>query len=288
MQIREVPVDDIILDPRLNLRDKLDQDTVERYMEAYDRLPPITVYEVDGRWLVADGVHRHAAAATLGRRTIKAEIREGSFDEALDFVAGANLHHGLPLTRAERRRAIEIKLRLHHEKSDRNLAEELFVGRELVAKIRKQLVEAGQIPSGGVRIGSDGKRYPAMPKDSGERRPRTNIEAGAEAPRKERNSDWEPEEPIAPGRPARGRATAPWDELTPDAKALAQAPPIAPSAPTIDEMLDLMTRNIIEVVNWTSAEGFVDSYRIASANVRGFFQSACAKLATRAEQLRKT
>ena len=55
-------------------------------------------------------------------------------DAALDFVAGVNLFHGLPLTRSERRRAVDVKLRLHHDWSDRRLAEELGVSRELVAK----------------------------------------------------------------------------------------------------------------------------------------------------------
>lgn len=288
MQLRDVTVDEIILDPRLNLRDKLDQDTVERYMEAFDRLPPVTIFEIDGQWLIADGVHRHAAAVTLGKPTLKAEIREGSFEEALDFVASANLHHGLPLTRAERRRAIEIKLRLHHERSDRHLAEELYVGRELVAKIRKQLSEGGQIPSGGIRIGADGKKYPAMPKDAGERRPRTAEEAGADRPRAAKGSEWDVDDPNTPAKgSARRGSTAPWEEAAPDAKALAQAPPITPAAPTIDEMLELMTNNVIEVVNWTNTPGFVDSYKIASANARGLFQSACIKLAARSDQLRR-
>jgi ParB-like chromosome segregation protein Spo0J len=288
MKIRELPVDDLVLDPKMNLRDRLDQDTVERYMEAWDRLPPVTVYEVEGEWLLADGIHRHAAAVTLGKSKIKAEVIKGTMEEALDFVAGANLHHGLPLTRAERRRAIELKLRLHHERSDRHLAEELCVGRELVAKIRKQLVETGEIPLGDIRVGSDGKKYPALAKDAGERRPRTAAEGGAEPERPVRvkggDAPWEGE--AAPGR-GKGRAPAPWDEETPDARALANAPPIAPSAPTIDEMLQVMARQVMEMVNWTNAEGFLDGYKVASANARGLFQTAVFKLATRADQLRK-
>ena len=83
----------------------------------------------------------------LGKRTIPAEIRVGTFTDALDFVSGVNLFHGLPLTRAERRRAVEIKLKLHHDWSDRRTAEELAVSRELVAKIRRQLIEGNQIPN---------------------------------------------------------------------------------------------------------------------------------------------
>src|SRR3954471_17529392 len=130
MDIRELPVEERVLEPELNLRDRLDEFTVERYVEAWERIPPVTVFEVDGRWLLADGFHRHAAGVTLGRRTIPAEVRAGTYADALDFAAGVNLFHGLPLSRIERRRAVEVKLRLHPEWSDRKLAEELGAGRE--------------------------------------------------------------------------------------------------------------------------------------------------------------
>lgn len=302
MDIRDLLLDDLVLDPNLNLRDRLDPETVERYVEAWDRMPPITVFEVDGRWLVADGFHRHAAAVTLGRRAIPAEIRVGSFDEALDFVSGANLHHGLPLTRAERRRAVELKLRLHHERSDRHLSEELCVGRELIAKIRRQLVEGGQIPEGGTRIGADGKSYPAavsqgLPRDPNERLPRDRV-AGRDEPgtRGARSSDqapWDdtrdPLPPVVNEGPLRGAGAdrAPWEGDVADARAIAQATSIASSAPTVDELLGLMTSQIMDIVNWTQAEGFADAYRGAKGNARGLFQAAVIKLAARADSLRK-
>lgn len=100
MEIREIPLHELILDPNLNLRDRLDTDTVDRYVEAWNRMPPVTVFHVEGRFLLADGFHRHAAAVAMGRRSLRSEILEGTFADALDYVAGANLHHGLPLTRA--------------------------------------------------------------------------------------------------------------------------------------------------------------------------------------------
>src|SRR5205823_14993498 len=100
-----------------------------------------------------------------------AEVRVGPFTEALDFVASVNLFHGLPLTRAERRRAVEVKLKLHHDWSDRRMAQELSVSRELVVKIRRQLVESHQIPNPPGRLGADGKLYTSagLPKDQNER-----------------------------------------------------------------------------------------------------------------------
>ncbi len=297
MNIRDVALDDLVLDPNLNLRDRLDDFTVERYADSWERLPPITVYEVDGRLLLADGFHRHAAAVMMGKRTIPAEIRQGTFNEALDFVASVNLFHGLPLTRAERRRAVEVKLKLHHDWSDRRLAQELAVSRELVFKIRDQLVKSQQIPNLPGRVGADGKLYTTagLPKDENERLPRDNKSAGAD------------DEADSRGRRTMGATAAPpWDdtktepsemvkrprgdEVPPfarDARDAAATMPAEISGSTIDEMLELMARQVNEVVTWTKAEGFNEAYRSASANARGLFQAAVFNLAARAERLRK-
>ncbi|HWE37043.1 MAG TPA: ParB/RepB/Spo0J family partition protein [Isosphaeraceae bacterium] len=296
IEIRELAVDDLVLDQNLNLRDKLDEPTVERYAEAWGRIPPITVFEVDGRWLLTDGFHRYAAAVALRRRTIAAEVRVGSFNDALDFAAGANLYHGLPLSRAERRRAVEVKLRLHHEWSDRRLAEELGVHRDLVGKVRRQLVEAGQVPAHAGRVGADGKTYPAsLPKDPNERLPRGKAHSEPEDPRDRgsRESDAPPWDDTTDPLPApaakSGRSeigSPPWDEGA-DARTIAASGPVAVATPTIDEMLTMMARQVMEVVSWTQAEGFAEAYRGASANSRGLFHTAAIRLAARAETLRK-
>jgi ParB-like chromosome segregation protein Spo0J len=294
MNIRELPIDDLILEPNLYLRDRLDDYTVERYADSWNRLPPVTVYEVDGRWLLADGWHRHAAAVMLGRRTIKAEIIKGTMAEALDFVASVNLFHGLPLSRAERRRAVEVKLRLHADWSDRRLAEELGIGRELIGKIRKALEESKQISAAVSRVGSDGKTYTSagLPRDPNERAPKGKAtgqddprdRGGREADKAPWDDTRDPMPPVTQGHGGKG-AIPPWDPHDPRSAAL--APPVAAAAPTIDEMLSLMTKQILEVITWSQADGFVDSYKKASANARGLFQTAVIKLAARADQLRK-
>ncbi|MBV8381586.1 MAG: ParB-like nuclease domain-containing protein [Planctomycetaceae bacterium] len=299
MDIRELPLDDLVLDPNLNLRDRLDDFTVERYAEAWERIPPVTVFEMDGRWLLADGFHRHAAAVMLGRPVLPAEVRQGTFSEALDFVAGVNLFHGLPLTRVERRRAVDIKLRLHHDWSDRRLAEELGVSRELVAKTRRSLIENGQVPNNPGRIGADGKNYASagLPKDPNEHLPKGEPIAQQDDPRDHggRESDPPPwDDAMAPLSPAakpprddghNPSPTPPWGFA--DAKAVALSDPVPSAAPTIDEMLTLMAKQIMEVITWTQAEGFTEAYQGAGANARGLFHSAIIKLAARADQIRK-
>jgi hypothetical protein len=289
VDIREIKLDDLVLDPNLYLRDRLDDFTVERYAESWDRLPPVTVYEVDGKMMLADGFHRHAAAVMLGKRSMPAELLHGSFTDALDFVASVNLFHGLPLTRSERRRAVEVKLKLHHDWSDRRMAEELAVSRELVAKTRRMLLDGNQIPNNPGRVGADGKMYTTagLPKDPHERLPKGKAIA-QEDPRDRggKEADAAPWEDAPVGRPVGGAVGGAFGG-SPDKK-MALSDPVAPSAPTIDEMLSLMTKQIMEVINWTQADGFTDAYRSGSANGRGLFQTAVLKLAARAGELRKS
>ena len=295
MEIRDVPVDDLVLDPNLNLRDRLDDFAVERYADAWERMPPVTVFEVEGRWLLTDGFHRHASALKLGRRMIPADVREGTMADALDFVSGVNAFHGLPWTRAERRRAVEVKLRLHPDWSDRRLAEDLGAGRDLVGRVRKALVEAGQLSGSTERIGSDGKVYPAtsLPRDPNEHLPRDNAALGQDDPRDRgrREADsigWDDANdpmPVGVGNGSAAYPSPPWDDH--DAKAVALAPPVATAAPSIDEMLNLMTNQINEVIAWTQAEGFAEAYRTAGPDARTLFQTSALKLAALADRLRK-
>jgi ParB-like chromosome segregation protein Spo0J len=292
MKIREIPLDDLVLDQRLNLRDRLDDFTVERYADSWERLPPITVFKVDDDLLVADGFHRHAAAVMLGKRTIRAEIRDGSFTDALDFVASVNLFHGLPLTRAERRRAVEVKLTLHHDWSDRRMAEELAVSRELVAKIRRQLIETRKIPNLPGRVGADGKLYTSagLPKETGERVPKERrVEAELETTeRGRRGLGGAPPEPKGepPGKPPTRVADRGAPLALPEGT-LAAALSAEVGAATIDEMLEVMSKHIMQLIAWTQAEGFLDAYKHASPNARGLFHTAAIKLAARADQLRR-
>ena len=186
MDLRELPVDDLVLDSNLNLRDRLDQETVERYDEAWDRMPPVAVFEVDGRWLLADGFHRHASAVRREQRMIAAEVHVGSFADALDYAATANLAHGLPLTRAERRRVVETKLRIHPDWSDRRLSDETGIGRELISRVPQATGRGRATPE---------FRRP-------DRRRRQDLPVGGLAPRPERAA---PARQVGrwPGRPAR-------------------------------------------------------------------------------------
>jgi hypothetical protein len=118
-----------------------DNATLEEYrdaMEAGATFPPIFVVEDgDNLWLV-DGFHRLAAAQKLGRKTIEANVREGTLEEAQWLACGAN--RGLMRTNADKRAAVVSALK--HPRSrglgDRALAAHCGVGHAFVGRVRAE------------------------------------------------------------------------------------------------------------------------------------------------------
>lgn len=89
------------------VRDGTDWDTVQRYAEILEQLPPITVFKSDGHYLLADGFHRYSAALQRDWKEIEADIREGSRETALEYAITANLRHGRPFTALEYKKATQ-------------------------------------------------------------------------------------------------------------------------------------------------------------------------------------
>lgn len=97
---RLAPLRELVLMPELSPRARLCEETVIRYMESFDSLPPVRVQE--GTNIVVDGYHRIEAAQRMGLEQLVVE-EEPIPDEDLILVAGLlNAQHGQPLTRTER------------------------------------------------------------------------------------------------------------------------------------------------------------------------------------------
>lgn len=306
MESRDVFLDEVVIDERLNLRDRLDQDAIDRYEEVLHRLPPLTLFEIEDQLTLVDGFHRFAAATNKGLDKLAAEIHTGSYTEALDFAAGANLWHGVPPSRAERRRMVEIKLKLHHEMSDRALSDQLSVSREFIAKVRKALIDAQEIPSATTRMGADGKLYPiGLPKDeSNERVPGRGENAGEDVASIDENTGgktgarraaWEhaddplPEPPAAEGVGIGGFSEARDAALGPSARApefLREMPAGGDAGRNpVDDTLDAVTRTVEDILGWLTDEDFAAGYPGSSRHARERFQQAVLLLSKTAERL---
>jgi hypothetical protein len=110
----------------------------EQIAEGDLHFPPIIVF-TDGReyWL-GDGFHRVGAAQKAGLTELAAEVRPGTKRDALLYGISANIAHGLPRTRADRRRSVALLLADAEwsQWSDREIARRCQVGHALVSRMR--------------------------------------------------------------------------------------------------------------------------------------------------------
>jgi ParB-like chromosome segregation protein Spo0J len=143
---KELSLEDIEATPDLQSRMALNAAVVKDYAEQFAiagiSIPAVTVfYDGDKYWL-ADGFHRVAAFKSIGRKTIGANVYPGNRRDALLHSLGANAEHGLPRTKADKHRAVEIAVTDPEwgKWSDYEIANKCKVSRPFVAKIRSLLV----------------------------------------------------------------------------------------------------------------------------------------------------
>jgi regulator of replication initiation timing len=141
---KTIKIESIRIDGGTQARASLDQNTVAEYAEAMEhgaKFPPVVVF-FDGadHWL-ADGFHRYFGSKKIGALDIEAEVREGTKRDAILFSLGANAHHGLRRTNADKRKAVETLLNDAEwaKWSDRQIAKACGVGHPLVASVRFSL-----------------------------------------------------------------------------------------------------------------------------------------------------
>ena len=145
-------------------RDKLDDETVKRYQQIIDDLPPVDLFDTKEGLILAGGYHRLEAHKQEGRATITATIHQGTVAEAKIFACKANAQHGLHMTRSERQRALMdfIKFSLLEDPLLSNVAITRNFGGASVKTVRRyrtKLEESGEIEVTTRRRGADGKTY---------------------------------------------------------------------------------------------------------------------------------
>ncbi len=157
-------VDDLRTDGGTQPRSSLDERTITEYSRAMERgveFPPVKVmYDGSNYWLF-DGFHRLEATCAVGRDTIKAQVYQGTQEDAQWASLSANKAHGLRRTREDKRRAIKKALRgWATEMSNNAIARHIGCSDVTVGKYRKQLEEQGDIPEVVERTAQrEGKAY---------------------------------------------------------------------------------------------------------------------------------
>jgi hypothetical protein len=172
--LKQLLVESIRIDGKTQSREKIDPDAVTEYAEAMKTAgsllrqdsgghaeqawPPLTVFFDGTEYWLADGFHRLLAAQRNGKKNIKAEVMEGTREDAAWAACAANKTHGLRRTNPDKRKAVEMSLKLHPELSDDKIGIHVGVTREFVCRIRNYLnlqpVIGSQVET---RLGVDGK-----------------------------------------------------------------------------------------------------------------------------------
>jgi hypothetical protein len=155
-----VRLDALVVDETIQPRAELNPELIEDYSEAMRegaKFPPIVAFFDGKRHWVADGFHRVKAAREAGREEIAVLVRHGSRRDAVLFAAGANAHHGLRRSNADKRRAVMLLLADSEWSawSDREIARICGVSGPFVGTVRGELT-ANRLQSD-VRRGADGR-----------------------------------------------------------------------------------------------------------------------------------
>ena len=112
VQTTKISVANIVANAAMMMRVKLDKPTVTKYAKAMEdgaQFPPMLVFEIDEQLILADGFHRYSAYQKLGTTEIQAEVRFGTWDDALLAAAKADAHEkdwhaALPTKKRQSRR----------------------------------------------------------------------------------------------------------------------------------------------------------------------------------------
>ena len=183
--IEEISLANVYLDRETQVRATVSEETVQRYQDAMeneecrDKFPPIILYRDndDTLWL-ADGHHRVMAANRRKFQTIHAIIRKGSKADAIWEAIKANGRNGLPLGRADIRRAVEMVIKNFPERSNRSLADAICCSEQMVRRLRESVAPNGATER--KNIGKDGKLYPAKKQGKKSFNPANKLKAEAE------------------------------------------------------------------------------------------------------------
>ena len=161
----------ILTDGGTQTRAKINTATVSEYvaaMAAGATFPAIILYTDRVNHWLADGFHRYRAAQKIGHKDILAEVRPGTYLDALEHAIGANVANGLRRTNADKRCCVKIALQKFDHRSAGWIAQKCSVSHTFVAGVRLQLATVAS-SSGDAsvhasaqtsrsRVGIDGKR----------------------------------------------------------------------------------------------------------------------------------
>lgn len=147
--LTELEVARVRTDGGTQSRARLDEFVIDEYAQlmleassGWANFPALIVYYDGENYWLADGFHRLKAAEQAGLTKAVVEVRQGARREAVLYSVGANAHHGLKRTNADKHRAVKLLLSDVEwgQWSDSEIARRCGVSGEFVRKLRPTVV----------------------------------------------------------------------------------------------------------------------------------------------------
>ena len=152
----KLKLDDIRIDGGTQVRLSIDTTKVDEYaklMKDGEVFRAVDLFHDGATYWLADGFHRYHAALRNGEQTISALVRKGTLDDAIWWSLNANRLNGLPLSPADKKKAVQVAVAKWPEKSDGELARHIGCVRLTIARFRENLT-CNKVTS---RLGQDGR-----------------------------------------------------------------------------------------------------------------------------------
>lgn len=144
----EIDLDLLKISFATQTRAKIYASTVKEYAGIMERgiemPPPILFKDANGASWIADGFHRIFAARSLRLPFMKCTVADGEFLDAVRYSLGCNADHGLQRTNKDKWAAVTCALTHFPSLSDQMIADISRVGRNMVAKVRRQQADVIQ------------------------------------------------------------------------------------------------------------------------------------------------
>lgn len=144
-----VSIADIIEDPKLMMRVKLDETIIKLFLEALKNgieFPPIELMEVEKRLLLADGWHRIEAHRRHKLKKIKSHVSLGTWQEAVLAAVRANAYSPLRRSNKDKEKCVLALLNdpEWQQRSSAWIATQVGISPHTVERIKSELGEIDQ------------------------------------------------------------------------------------------------------------------------------------------------
>ncbi len=159
----KIDLNKIAIDAGTQARACIDPDTVSDYAERMtegDVFPPVVIFHDGNHHYIGDGFHRILASARIQAVDIEADIRKGTWDDALWYALGANRENGVRMKRGDVRHAVELALKTWPDKTQQAIADQVGCSQRYVGKVQEELSTCSKLDIPATRTGADGKERP--------------------------------------------------------------------------------------------------------------------------------